>query len=72
MVQPAGIESSAGCLCDLAHQFEAQAVFTALSTGDIRRPVQCHQPGGIHSKAVIRHCTGACSGSSLLSTSLIA
>ena len=59
-------------LYDLPHQFEAQAVFTALSTGDIRRPVQCHQPGGIHSKAVIRHCTGACSGSSLLSTSLIA
>ena len=48
-------------LHDLPHQFEAQAVLTALCTGDIRLPVQRLQPGIIHPNAIICHRAGAVS-----------
>ena len=46
-------------LHNLPHQFEAQAVLAALGAGDICRPVQRLQPGGIYSNAIICHHAGA-------------
>ena len=46
-------------LHNLPHQLEAQAVFPALGTGDIRFLVQRLQPDIIHPHAIIGHCAGA-------------
>ena len=46
-------------LHNLPHQLEAQAVFPALGTGDIRFLVQRLQPDIIHPHAIIGHCAAA-------------
>ena len=44
-----------GCLETVA---STPAVLAALSAGDVRLPIQCLQPGGVHPHAIVRHCAG--------------